>query len=282
MKNQFEAVILDVDGTLIDSNHAHACAWKEAIDSEGLRGRYDEIRSLMGMCEDQLIPKLAGVDKNTIRGRKFVKKQAEIFKTKYLADIRPFPRVRDLLLKLQEQGLKLVVASSSKKSDLKQLLQIAEVEDLIDLQISAPDPYQQILTELHLPPDRAVVIGDTPYDLDSAKKSHMAMIAFRCGGWSDNDFVGSLDVYDDPQDLLENLKSSRLRAVETGEQEMPIPTSGRSASDQNDEFLSEESSDESTKIGHTAGTAEGSLETVEEALKDQEFKMSRASNRKVA
>jgi HAD superfamily hydrolase (TIGR01509 family) len=248
MKN---GVISDIDGTLIDSNDAHAASWKEVLDEEGLRSSFEEIRRSIGMGDDKLLPKLAGVEKDTIRGRKISGRRREIFRTKYLPHLKPFPKTRELLLKMRSQGLKLAVATSSTKGDLDDLLRLIPAEDLFDVKVSAedvehskpePEVFEAALNLCGLESDEALVLGDTPYDIEAAYSLNIQAVALRCGGWSDQDLKGAIAIYDDPKDLLENFESSPFYRATMG-------------------FA--------RKVGRTPGLAEGSLETVEEALSKQ-------------
>src|SRR5439155_22937315 len=109
------------------------------------------------------------------------------------------------------KGLKLAIASSAQPDELRPLLQIVGAADLIedktsskDAKSSKPDPdvMQVTLQKIGYPPDEVVMIGDTPYDIEAAKKVGVSTIAFRCGGWSDSDLAGAITIYNDPADLL--------------------------------------------------------------------------------
>jgi phosphoglycolate phosphatase-like HAD superfamily hydrolase len=120
---------------------------------------------------------------------------------------------------MRDRGLKLAVASSAKKDELTPLLKVFGADDLIqdktssdDANNSKPDPdiVHAALKQLGLPSEVAVMLGDTPYDVEAAAKAGVAVIAFRCGGWSDSDLAGALAVYADPADLLAHYDSSPL------------------------------------------------------------------------
>jgi HAD superfamily hydrolase (TIGR01549 family) len=205
-------VILDVDGTLVDSNDAHAHAWVEALAEQGINVEFEKVRSLIGMGGDKLLPEVSGISEETEQGKLVSERRSEIFKEKYLPHLKAFPKTRELLERMRDEGLKLVVASSAKKDELKALLKIARADDLIedktssdDAENSKPDPdiVKAALEAIGLSPDAVVMIGDTPYDIESASKAHVRVIAVRSGGWSDEDLKGAIAIYDDPADLLE-------------------------------------------------------------------------------
>jgi len=106
-------VILDVDGTLVDSNDAHARAWVEALKEGGFDVPFDRVRRLIGMGGDKLLPEVTGLQEDHPRAKPIGERRGQIFKTKYLPSLRPFPGTRDLLLRMRGEGLKLAVASSA-------------------------------------------------------------------------------------------------------------------------------------------------------------------------
>ena len=216
---RIHGVLLDVDGTLVDSNDAHANAWVEALERGGHSVSFQTVRKLIGMGSDQMLPRAAGVEKDTPEGKQLSQWWKEIFEEKYLTNLRPFPGVRPLIETLKSSGLKLVVASSSEKEMLDRLLEIAGIKDLVpsttnadDAGASKPEPdiVQAALEQGGLSPDEVVMLGDTPYDIEAAGKAGVAVIALRCGGWSDQDLIGAMEIYDDPGDLLAHLESSVL------------------------------------------------------------------------
>lgn len=212
-------MIFDVDGTLVDSNDAHARAWEEALREAGSPAPFEKIRPLIGMGGDKIVPRLTAWSEDDPRVEKVGERRAQIFRERYLPHIRPFPGSRRLALALREGGLKLAVASSAKEEELQPLLERAGVADLIehkassgDAESSKPDPdiVQAALRRLGLPKGEVVMIGDTPYDAEAATRAGIPMIAFRCGGWDDEALKGAREIYDGPADLWERLPDSIL------------------------------------------------------------------------
>src|SRR5437870_2400720 len=111
---QPQAVILDVDGTLVNSNDAHAHAWVEAFAEAGIVVPFARVRRLIGMGGDQLLPIVAGIQDDTPAGKQISKRRGEIFQSRHLPFVRPFPRARELLLRMRADDLTMVVASSAK------------------------------------------------------------------------------------------------------------------------------------------------------------------------
>jgi phosphoglycolate phosphatase-like HAD superfamily hydrolase len=212
-------VILDVDGTLVDSNDAHARAWVEGLREGGFDVPFERVRPLIGMGGDKLLPEVTGLSDEHPRAKRVGDRRGEIFKSRYLPSLRAFPKTRELLLRMRDQGLKLAVASSAQPDELHALLRIAGASDLIegassagDAESSKPDPdvVHAALGRLTLGPTEVLMIGDTPYDVEAASRAGVGSIAFRCGGWDDTRLAGALAVYDGPADLLARFDESPL------------------------------------------------------------------------
>lgn len=210
-------VILDVDGTLIDSNDAHAKAWVDAFSEFGITVAYDHVRRCVGMGGDKLMPEVAGIEETSDLGGRIASRRGEIFKKRYLPALRGFPRTRDLIERFLKDGKTLAIASSAKEDELDPLLKRAGVSDLIpkrtssdDADNSKPDPDIVIaaLQQVKAQPHEAVMIGDTPYDVAAAKRAGIEIVGFECGGWTREALAGAIEVYRDPADLLERYESS--------------------------------------------------------------------------
>jgi HAD superfamily hydrolase (TIGR01509 family) len=213
------AVILDVDGTLVDSNDAHAQAWVEVGREFDIEIPFEAVRPLIGMGGDKVLPRLTGLEEDDPEGAKITERRGEIFRERHLAGVRAFPDVRALLDRMREAGLKLVVASSASKEDLEPLLEAAGAAELLGDSTSsddaeeskpAPDIVEAALEEAGVPAQDVVMIGDTPYDVEAATRAGVRIIALRCGGWDDDALAGAAAIYDDPADLLLNYAASPL------------------------------------------------------------------------
>ena len=206
------ALIFDVDGTLVDSNDAHAASWAEALRDFEIDRDVDAIIPLIGMGADKLLPRMAGVAADSDLGRRIAARRAELFRTVYFDHILPFPGVRDLFERLRVDGVRLAIASSAKKDELDPLLELARVRDLIDrdgiassddVAASKPSPDAVIaaLTRLGVDSGSALMVGDSPYDIEAAHGAGLQTIAFRSGGWDDRDLDEALEIYDGPRDM---------------------------------------------------------------------------------
>jgi len=220
--SRIRGVVIDVDGTLVNSNDAHARAWLEALAERNIQVAFEDVRPLIGMGGDKLLPRVAHLEEDSELGQKIGARRAEIFRAQYLPRLRPFPKVRELLLKMRSVGLRLAVASSAKKEELQALLQLAKVDDLLegatsssDAQSSKPDPdiVRAALNALELEANDAIMLGDTPYDIEAAGQLGLRTVALRCGGRSDADLAGAVAIYDSPADLLERFETSPFGAA---------------------------------------------------------------------
>jgi HAD superfamily hydrolase (TIGR01509 family) len=214
-------VLLDVDGTLIDSNEAHAKAWADILRRHGWDDvTWQQILPLIGMGGDKLLPEVTGVEIDSKRGKALAEERTEHFLTAYAPTIRAFPKVRELLETFRERGLKRVIATSAKENELETLLDRAGVADLITRETTSDDakgkskPEPNIilaaLAKAHAAPSEAIMVGDTPYDVEAASRAGVRTIALRCGGWGDGPLAKAAAIYADPAELLDRIDESPL------------------------------------------------------------------------
>lgn len=213
--SKFKGVILDIDGTLIDSNAAHTWAWVDALAEEGIQVPYEKIRPLIGKGGDKLLPEVSGIEKDSEQGQRLTKRNSQIFKEKYLPQVKPFPQVRELITALEQRGLKLQIATSAQENEVNALLKVAGTPEIADKKTtsadaenSKPDPdiIHAALRKLALDPAQVVMLGDTPYDIEAAARAGVKTYVFRSGGWwQDPDFKGAAAIFDSPADLLDHL-----------------------------------------------------------------------------
>lgn len=211
-----KAFIFDVDGTLINSNDFHALAWQKAFAEYGKEIKFGKIREQIGKGADMLLPVFLSKKEIEEFGDELAKRRGEIFKNEYMERVKPFPKVRELFQKIKADGLKIALASSSKKTEVKQYEKIANIADLVEKETSAddsekskpaPDIFEAALKLLKNPaPENVLVVGDTPYDAEAATKAGIKIIGVLCGGFpkSELEKAGCAAIYENPADLLKN------------------------------------------------------------------------------
>ncbi|MDB5820796.1 MAG: hydrolase, haloacid dehalogenase-like family [Rhizobacter sp.] len=214
-----KAVLLDIDGTLLDSNDAHAKSWITVFERHGQAAYYPQVRRLIGMGGDKVIPTLLGLSEDAPLAKAILKERTEIFLEDHLPHLRPTPGARMLLDRMRSEGLQLVVATSSGE-ELPRLLEQAGIADLLPIRATSEDAsrskpdadiVQAALQKAGLRASQTVMLGDTPYDVTSAKAAGVDTIALRCGGWwSDDALGGAVALYDNPAILLRHWSDSPL------------------------------------------------------------------------
>jgi HAD superfamily hydrolase (TIGR01549 family) len=222
--NMIHAVIFDVDGTLVDSVDLHARAWKEAFAHFGFDLRYDEIRGQIGKGGDQIIPSFVPAAQLERLFEPIETFHHDLFSREYLHQVKGFPGVRELFEQLLEDGKQVAIASSAKSDHLESLLRAANVHDLPlvktasdDAAVSkpAPDIFNAVLARLGWPRREAcVVVGDSPYDAEGARKASLNAIGVLSGGFPERDLfeAGCLAVYADVAGMHAAYERSRDEA----------------------------------------------------------------------
>lgn len=214
------AILFDVDGTLVDSNDAHADAWVKAFAKHGVTVDWRKVRRCIGMGGDKLMPEVSGIDEESPQGKPIAEERGKIFKRDFLPGIKSLRDARQLVAAVKELGYTAVAASSAQKAELTPLLKIAGAESLMDAKTSSddaeeskpePDIVVAALERAKAKASEAIMIGDTPYDVEAATRAGVKIIGFRSGGWGDADLDGAIAIYDGPWDLLEKLEDSPLR-----------------------------------------------------------------------
>jgi HAD superfamily hydrolase (TIGR01509 family) len=214
------AVIFDIDGTLVDSVDLHAKAWQETFAHFGHEVAFAEVRSQIGKGGDQLMPVFLSEAELDRRGDEIEAFRSNLFKTRYLPQVRGFPAVRQLFERVRANGQRIALASSAKADELATYKEIAGIADLVDEETSAddaerskphPDIFEAALTRLDgMDPSEAIVVGDSPYDAEAAGKIGLRTIGVLSGGFPQQDLrrAGCMAIYRDPTDLLARFERS--------------------------------------------------------------------------
>jgi HAD superfamily hydrolase (TIGR01549 family) len=217
-----EAVIFDIDGTLVDSVDLHANAWQEALQHFGYDLPLQQVRHEIGKGGDQLLPDLLPPKVVESQGKEIEEYRAQIFELKYLSQVRAFPCVRELFERIRADGKKIALASSAKSDEIQIYKKLANIEDLVDVETSAddaekskphPDIFDATLERLGgINPAGVLVVGDTPHDAKAASKARLLTIGMLCGGFPEIELraAGSIAIFDDPRDLFARYDESPI------------------------------------------------------------------------
>ncbi len=213
--------IVDVDGTLVDTNYQHALAWYRAFRSLGHTFPVWRIHRLIGMGGDQLVGALAGEEIEARIGDEARKRWVEEMDP-LLAEVALLPGARELLVALRERGHRVVLASSGKPHHVDRALDLLDARELADGWTTskdveatkpAPDLLHVALRTIGEPEDApAVVVGDSVFDVLAARKAGMPALVVRSGGFGDDELreAGAVAIFDTPADLVAALDDTPL------------------------------------------------------------------------
>ncbi len=216
------AVLFDVDGTLVDSNYLHVYAWQRAFDSEGIQVAAWRIHRSIGMDGSKLVRTLSGDAPADVQDR------LSDAHSRYYREITPLlaplPGARVLLRRVADLGLQVVLASSAPDDELDTLRKVLACNDVIsattsshDVDTAKPEPgiLQVALDRAGVTAEQAVFVGDAVWDARAAAQAGLACIGMLSGGTSGSELqtAGAAPIFADPQDLLENLESTRIAGL---------------------------------------------------------------------
>jgi HAD superfamily hydrolase (TIGR01549 family) len=215
------AVIFDLDGTVVDSNELHVDAWDETFRHYGKEFPRAELHRQIGKGGDQYLPVFLDEREMHEIGKEVEKFRADLFKRKYLERVKPFPQVKELFQRIRDDGKRIALASSGNADEVTHYTELAKIGELFETQTTKsdvdhskprPDVFFAALRHLGTAADETIVIGDTPYDVQAAKKAQMRTIGLRCGGFPEDELraYGAVAIYDDPADLLASYERSPL------------------------------------------------------------------------
>jgi len=213
------AAILDIDGTLVDTNYHHAIAWYRAFRAHGFVVQLWRIHRHIGMGGDQLVAALIGkeADKEHGDGIRDAEKQA------YMAlidEVAPLEGARELIMELTERDHTVILASSAKPDEVEHYVDLLVVRDLVhgwttsgDVEKTKPKPDLVLAAMEKAGGDDAVMIGDSVWDCKAAKRAKVPTIAVLTGGFSPEELeaAGAAKVFESIVELRRDLDSTPLR-----------------------------------------------------------------------
>ena len=217
------AVFFDIDGTLVDSNRLHVDAWVQAFADAGHRIDPDKVAGQIGKGADNLVPELVpGASEEEAKA--LGDAHGDIFKDRYLAQVRPFPHARALIARVHAAGHLVGLASSASEEELQHYCALLDLAGLVEVSTTiddvrsskpAPDIFAVALRKAHgVEAMNVLVIGDSPFDMQAAVRCAMLPIAVRSGGFDDDALThaGAALIVDDVAALLARFDDTPLRA----------------------------------------------------------------------
>jgi HAD superfamily hydrolase (TIGR01549 family) len=216
-----EAVIFDIDGTLVDSVDLHAQAWQETFRHFGREVPFPVLRHQIGRGADQLLPLFFSSEELESFGKELEKHRSGLYKRLYLPDVKAFPKVRELFERIKSDGKLIALASSSAKEEADYYKHLANIEDLVEAEVCsedvenskpAPDVFTVALRRIGRDSHDVLVVGDTPYDAEAAAKSNLRSVGVLCGGFAEQELLdaGTIAIFRDPEHLLARYDNSPL------------------------------------------------------------------------
>jgi HAD superfamily hydrolase (TIGR01549 family) len=209
-----EAILLDVDGTLIDSNDKHAACWIEAFAHFGKEVDWPLIRGQIGKGGDLLVPDSLSAREMREFGKELQEYRGWLWKEKYMRSVQPFPGAVETMRALVDEGIKLVLASSGNEDEVEYYVELLGVEDLLegmtskgDADTSKPSPgiFEAAIERVKSDPSCSLAVGDTPYDILAAHRVPVAVAAVLSGGFPHATLAKAEFIFEDLPHLLKEL-----------------------------------------------------------------------------
>jgi HAD superfamily hydrolase (TIGR01549 family) len=215
------AALLDVDGTLVDTNYHHTLAWYRAFLRHDIVLPLWRIHRHIGMGGDHLVPALCGEEAERRQGDSIRKVEAQLY-MELIGEVRPFAAARALIERLHEDGHAVVLASSAKRHEVEHYLDLLDAHELIDgwttaadVEHTKPDPDLVAAAKQKAGGGEAVMVGDSTWDCEAAKRCGVDTIALLTGGFPEQELrdAGATVVFESIEGLMEGLRGTPLRPL---------------------------------------------------------------------
>jgi HAD superfamily hydrolase (TIGR01549 family) len=212
------AAILDIDGTLVDSNYHHAIAWYRAFWDHDVVLPVWRIHRHIGMGGDQLVAAVAGEEVERERGDDIRAAETDRY-AEIIEEVRPLEGARGLIEDLKRDGREVVLASSAKPEEVEHYLDLLDARGLADgwttsgdVERTKPEPDLIRAALERIDADRAVMVGDSTWDCEAARNAGVETLAVLTGGFSAQELfdAGALSVFATITELRERLPSTAL------------------------------------------------------------------------
>jgi HAD superfamily hydrolase (TIGR01549 family) len=213
------AAILDIDGTLVDSNYQHAIGWYRAFRDHDLTPPIWRIHRHIGMGGDQLITAVAGDDVEREHGDSLREAEGKHY-AELIDEVRAVAGATELIVELRDRGHEVVLASSAKEGDTEHYIDLLNARDLLtayttsaDVETTKPAPDLVAVAMQKAGTLSAVMVGDSTWDIEAAARAEIKTLAVITGGFSEAELrdAGAIDVFESVGDLREKLDLTPLR-----------------------------------------------------------------------
>jgi HAD superfamily hydrolase (TIGR01509 family) len=212
--------ILDIDGTLVDTNYHHAMAWFRAFRRSGIVLAIWRIHAHLGMGGDKMVSALCGEKLERDQGDEIRTAEGEEY-GRLIGEVEPVERARELIVALKDRGHVAVLASSAKEAEVEHYVDLLDARDLVDgwttsadVEATKPEPdlVRAALQRVAGAPGDAVMVGDTPWDVKAAEAAGVPTLAVITGGFSEQQLrdAGAQAVFESVAELLERLDETPL------------------------------------------------------------------------
>jgi HAD superfamily hydrolase (TIGR01509 family) len=214
------AAILDIDGTLVDTNYHHAVAWYRAFHQHEIVLPIWRIHTHMGMGGDQLVGSLCGQRTEEEKGDD-IRAAEKVLYAELIGEVEPLKGARELIEELKGRGHAVVLASSAKEDEVNHYLDLLDARDLADdwttsadVESTKPQPDLVNAAMEKAGTGEAVMVGDTPWDVQAAERAGIETVAVLTGGFSEAELreAGAVAVFESIEELSEALDETPLAA----------------------------------------------------------------------
>lgn len=221
-----QAIIFDIDGTLVDSVQHHAEAWVKALEQYGYQVDLETMRQQIGKGGQFILPEFLSDAEIKQDGEAISSYRKRYYQENLLPEVRPFPKVKELFERLRTDRIKIVLASSARPETADHYQKLLDVQDLVEGVTSkgdadegkpSPDIFEAALGKLPgTAAEEVLVVGDSPYDAIAASQLSLATVGVLCGGFAEPALrdAGCITIFQDPADLLVNYERSPLSPKE--------------------------------------------------------------------
>ena len=210
------AVLLDVDGTLVDTNYYHAIAWARALRVHGCMVPLWQLHRHIGMGGDQFVAAVAGDEVEREHGDEIRDEEGRRY-SELIDEVSPLPHAVELLDALRERGHRTVLASSAKAKDVERYIEQLDASSRVigattsdDVEATKPHPDIVKAALKRAGGGAAVMVGDSTWDVEAAGRAGLPTVAVRTGGFGVDELreAGAVKVYDSLEELLAHLDES--------------------------------------------------------------------------